>query len=116
MFDLYNRSKEWGCRLLIAASGAPRVLDVSLADLRSRLSWGVVYQLPSVSDEEKQAILQFRATRRGLALPDEVAVFIVNRVPRDLERLLELLDKLDRASLVQKRALSIPFVKQVLGW
>ena len=48
--------------------------------------------------------------------PDEVAVFIVNRVPRDLERLLELLDKLDRASLVQKRALSIPFVKQVLGW
>ena len=116
LFDLYNRSKEWGCRLLIAASGAPRVLDVSLADLRSRLSWGVVYQLPSVSDEEKQAILQFRATRRGLALPDEVAVFIVNRVPRDLERLLELLDKLDRASLVQKRALSIPFVKQVLGW
>ena len=116
LFDLYNRAKEWGCRLLIAANGAPRVLDVSLADLRSRLSWGVVYQLPSLTDEEKQAILQFRASRRGLSLPDEVAVFIVNRAPRDLEPLLDLLGKLDRASLVQKRALSIPFVKETLGW
>ncbi|MEP4146585.1 MAG: DnaA regulatory inactivator Hda [Halioglobus sp.] len=116
LFDLYNRAKEWGCRLLIAANGAPRVLDVSLADLRSRLSWGVVYQLPSLNDEEKQAILQFRAARRGLSLPDEVAVFIVNRAPRDLEPLLDLLGKLDRASLVQKRALSIPFVKEALGW
>lgn len=116
LFDLYNRAKQWGCRLLIAANGAPRVLEVSLADLRSRLSWGVVYQLPSMSDEEKQAVLQFRASRRGLSLSDEVAVFIVNRAPRDLEPLLDLLSKLDRASLVQKRALSIPFVKEVLGW
>ena len=116
LFGLYNRAREWGCRLLIAANGAPRTLGVSLADLRSRLSWGVVYQLPAASDEEKQAILTFRAARRGLNLSAEVAVFIVNRAPRELEQLLELLDKLDRASLAEKRALSIPFVKQILGW
>lgn len=116
LFGLYNRAREWGCRLLIAANGAPRTLDVSLPDLRSRLSWGVVYQLPAASDEEKQAILTFRAARRGLNLSTEVAVFIVNRAPRELEQLLELLDKLDRASLAEKRALSIPFVKQILGW
>ena len=116
LFGLYNRAREWGCRMLISASGAPRALDVGLADLRSRLSWGVVYQLPPASDEDKQAILQFRAARRGLNVSDEVASFIVNRASRDLEQLLEVLERLDRASLVRQRALSIPFVKQILGW
>ena len=116
LFGLYNRAREWGCRLLMAAAGAPRTLEVELADLRSRLSWGVVYQLAAGSDEQKQAILQFRAARRGLKLGDEVASYIVTRAPRDLAQLLELLERLDRASLVGKRALSIPFVKQVLGW
>lgn len=116
LFGLYNRAREWGCRLLIAAAGAPRALEVELADLSSRLSWAVVYQLASGSDEQKRAILQFRAARRGLNLGDEVASYIVTRAPRDLAQLLELLDRLDRASLARKRALSIPFVKQVLGW
>lgn len=116
LFGLYNRAREWGCRLLIAANGAPRTLGVSLADLRSRLSWGVVYQLAAATDEQKRAILQFRASRRGLNLSEEVAVYLVNRAPRELEQLLTLLDTLDRTSLAEKRALSIPFVKQALGW
>ena len=116
LFGLYNRAREWGCRLLIAANASPRALAVKLADLRSRLSWGVVYQLSAASDEEKQAILQFRARRRGLNLGDEVASYIVTRAPRELDQLLQLLDRLDRASLADQRALSIPFVKQQLGW
>ena len=89
---------------------------MALPDLRSRLSWGIVFQLPQVDDEVRCAILCFRADRRGLALSEEVASFIVHRAPRSLHRLLELLDQLDRASLAEKRALSIPFVKQSLGW
>ena len=116
LFGFYNRAREWGCRLLVAARGAPRTLSVDLADLRSRLSWGVVYQLSPADDEQKQAILQFRAGRRGLALSDEVARFIVTRASRDLEQLLALLDQLDKASLARQRALSIPFVKQTLDW
>ncbi len=116
LFDFYNRARQGGCRLVVAGDAAPRVLPVSLADLRSRLSWGIVYQLAVGDDEDKAAILQFRAVRRGLALPPGVASYIVSRAPRGMEQLLELLDQLDRASLAQQRALSIPFVKQALGW
>jgi DnaA family protein len=89
---------------------------MDLADLRSRLSWGIVYQLEAVDDEDKTSILQFRAMRRGLALSPGVASYIVSRAPRALDQLLEVLDQLDQASLAQQRALSIPFVKQALGW
>ena len=116
LFNLCNRARQRGCAMLVAGNAAPRVLAVELADLRSRLAWGIVYQLAQAGDEAKIAILQFRAARRGLALNREVCAYIVARAARDMDALLGLLDTLDNASLVEQRALSIPFVKGVLGW
>ena len=115
LFDLCNRARQRNARLLVAGDAAPRALAVGLADLRSRLGWGLVFHLAQGDDETKSAILRFRATRRGMSLPPEVASYIVSRAPRDLQQLLGVLDELDKASLVERRALSIPFVKQVLG-
>jgi DnaA family protein len=116
LFNLYNSARQQGRRLVVAGDAAPRALAVKLPDLRSRLSWGIVYQLVEGDDEEKSTILQFRSMRRGLSLPPGVASFIVSRAPRAMEQLLAVLDQLDEASLAQQRALSIPFVKQALGW
>ena len=116
LFNLYNEARQRGCRLIVAADAAPRALTVNLADLRSRLSWGIVYQLAQPEDHDKEAILQFRASRRGLTLPSSVASYIVSRAPRAMDQLLQVLETLDKASLAEKRALSIPFVKEALGW
>lgn len=116
LFNFYNCARHNGCSLLVSADAAPRALVLELEDLRSRLSWGSVFQLFPASDEDKAAILRFRGARRGLALGAEVANYIVSRSVRDMDALLELLDRLDTASLVEKRPLSIPFAKRVLGW
>lgn len=116
LFNLCNRARERGSRLVFAATAAPRGLGVNLADLQSRLSWGEVYRLARPDDDARAQILQFRARRRGLSLAPAVAVYIVSRAPRDLSQLLGLLDYLDRASLAEQRVLSVPFVKRALGW
>jgi DnaA family protein len=116
LFHLYNRAQQRNCRLLVAGDAAPRALAVGLDDLRSRLGWGLVYQLSRLDDDEKAVILQFRARRRGLALPPEVARYIVSRSVRDMDILLDMLDTLDNASLAAKKPLTIPFVKRVFGW
>ena len=116
LFHLFNRARDNQCRLLVSADAAPRALEVSLADLRSRLGWGIVYRLPTISDEQREQLLAFRASRRGLQLAPEVASYIVSRAPRAMDSLLDLLDTLDKASLAQQRPLSIPFVKATLGW
>jgi len=116
LFHFFNKAREQNCRLLVSAGCAPRELQLNLADLRSRLSWGIVYQLESLNDDERQSILCFRAARRGLQLSSEVSNYIIGRAPRALSQLLELLDTLDTASLVEQRSLSIPFVKKALNW
>jgi len=116
LFHFFNRARAQNCRLLVSAQCAPRELQIELADLRSRLSWGIVYQMASLNDEGRQAVMRFRAERRGLQLSAEVASYITDRGPRTLASLLELLDQLDKASLTEQRALSIPFVKKTLSW
>tara|TARA_R110000823_G_scaffold210224_3_gene340412 strand:+ start:17787 stop:18500 length:714 start_codon:yes stop_codon:yes gene_type:complete len=116
LFHLCNRAREQHCRVVVAANAAPRAIGLRLADLQSRLSGGVVFRLEKLDDREKADILRFRAHRRGLTLSPITAGFIVARASRELEQLLALLDILDHASLAEQRPLSIPFVKQALGW
>ena len=114
LFHLFNRTRDHGSRLIVSASAAPTQIDIQLPDLVTRLSWGVSYQLQSLSDDGKRIALQQRATQRGLQLPDDVVQFVLRRSLRDMNSLFELLDKLDVASLVEQRKLTIPFVKQYL--
>ncbi len=116
LFNLYNRARDSGQALLLSADAPPRQLPVALADLQSRLSWAVVFQLAPLDDDRRCEILQFRARRRGLTLPLDVANYVVSRAPRGMEALLDSLDRLDRASLAQQRHLSIPFVRQILDF
>lgn len=116
LFNLFNRLKDSNTALLVSAEVAVRELPVQLADLQSRLSWGSVYQLNSLNDEQRQQALQFRASKRGMELTNEVAQFIYHRCQRDTSALFVVLDDLDQASLKQQRKLTIPFVKSVLNW
>ncbi|VFT64097.1 DNA replication initiation factor [Pseudomonas aeruginosa] len=116
LFHLFNRLRDTGRRLLLAASKSPRELQVKLPDLKSRLTMALIFQLHGLSDEDKLRALQLRASRRGLHLTDEVGRFILNRGSRSMNSLFDLLEQLDRASLQAQRKLTIPFLKETLGW
>ena len=116
LFHLFNRLRDSGRRLLLAATASPRELPVQLPDLQSRLTLALVFQLHALSDEDKLRALQLRASRRGLHLTDEVGRFILTRGERSMSALFELLERLDQASLQAQRKLTIPFLKETLGW
>ncbi|WGE31497.1 DnaA regulatory inactivator Hda [Actinobacillus genomosp. 2] len=123
IFDLFNLIREQQSLfgnghktlLLISADCPPNQLKVSLPDLRSRLTWGEVYHLYDLNDEQKRTILQRRAYQKGMDLSDEVANFLLKRLDRDLQTLSTELDRLDRASLQAQRKLTVPFVKEILS-
>jgi DnaA-homolog protein len=114
IFSLFNVLREKKVSLLVSAICPPRALSFNLLDLTSRLSWGVAYQLPILTDPEKLIALQKQAYSRGLLLNNRVGLFLLKRCPRDLPLLFRKLASLDRASLAEQRALTIPFVKKIL--
>ncbi|OPG74944.1 DnaA regulatory inactivator Hda, partial [Pseudomonas ogarae] len=52
LFQVFSRLRGSGRRLLIAASASPRELPVKLADLRSRLTLALIFQMRPLSDED----------------------------------------------------------------
>lgn len=115
LFHLFNRIRAQNTRLLIAASDSPKNIAVQLPDLKSRLAWGVTYQLQALTDDQKLDALALRAHCRGLELSKTVGQFLLSRCPRNMTELFQTLEQLDKASLAEQRRLTIPFVKQVLG-
>lgn len=116
LFHLYNRCRELGRNMLFVANVQPRSLGLDLADLVSRLGAGPVYQLQALNDKELLDLLQCRARQRGLPMSDDVAAYIIHRGVRTPNALVLLLDTLDEKAMVEQRKLTIPFVKEVLGW
>jgi DnaA family protein len=94
---------------------APRECGFQLPDLASRMSRLPVFQLRPLDEAQRVSALQLRAGHRGLVLPDETALYLLRRVPRDMASLYEMLDRLDFEALRAKRRLTIPFVRDVLN-
>jgi DnaA family protein len=115
LFDLFNRLRESGSTLLVTGEKRPDRTCIQLADLVSRLGWGVTYVLKPLDEGALFTAITYRAKARGLELPEDTARFLLRHFPRDLTSLCSLLDRLDRASLVTRRRLTIPFVKAALA-
>lgn len=115
LFHLYNRLRERGVSLLLSANDVAGALKLCLPDLVSRLQWGLVLQIPQLSDNDKIRALQHRSRLRGMDLSDELGEYLMRRYPRNPHRLFALLEQLDKASMVSQRKLTIPFVREYLN-
>jgi DnaA family protein len=113
LFNAINEARQSGGKVLASGNAPPARLPLR-EDLRSRLAWGLVYQVKPLTDEERSVFLRGEAARRGLHLPGEVIAYLLTRMRRDTRSLTAILDQLDRASLEQKRPITLPLVRDTL--
>jgi len=114
LFNTYNAQRDEGGVLIAAGPVPPARLDLR-HDLVTRLGWGLVYQVHTLTDEEKTAAMTEHARSRGFDLNREVIDYLLTRQTRDLPGLLAILDALDSYSLENKRAVTIPLVRELLS-
>ena len=115
LFNLFNEVRAHPASALVATGDvAPLGLSVR-EDLRTRLGWGLVFQLTPLSDESKASALKHAAHERGLAMADDVPAYLLTHFRRDMPSLMTLLDELDRFSLEQKRAVTLPLLRTMLA-
>ena len=113
LFNTCNRLRESGGALIASGDAAPRQMGLR-DDLATRLSWGLVYQLHPLTDAEKAQALKAHAAARGMKLPSEVVDYCLRHLRRDLRSLMATLDALDHWSLMAKRPVTLPLLKQLL--
>jgi len=112
-FALYNQVREHGTYMVCAGPLPPAVLPLR-EDLRTRMGWGLVYQIHDLSDDEKIAALTTAAEARGLTLSASVLPYLLSHFKRDMRSLSTMLDALDHYSLETQRPVTLPLLRDLL--
>ena len=112
LFVLMNEVRAHPGTALVTTGTAPPAQLTLRDDVRTRLAWGLVYQLHALTDDEKAQALDEHARSRGLALSHDVIAYLLNHMPRDMRTQVAILDALDGYALAAKRAVTVPLVRE----
>jgi len=114
--NLITKCSVQGNTLLIAGTQTISQWKLSHSDLAKSLISVIPLAIAAV--EEKAELinaLQRHATCMGFELPENVGDLLLRHCSNDLSELMKVLKILEEASLVQKRRLTLQFVKGILG-
>lgn len=101
--------------IAIVVTGRVSPLALPLKDdLRSRLSWGLVYGLFPLDDSDKAIALQRLARERGVTISEDLIPYLLAHTSRDMRALIGLFDTLDRYALARNRAITLPLLREYL--
>lgn len=112
-FDLYNQIRDRGGLWAASGDAAPGQMTLR-EDLRTRLGWGLIYQLSGLTDQEKIEALERAAAARGVTVPEGVLPYLITHFQRDMPSLSGMLDALINLSLEIKRPITLPFLREVI--
>lgn len=112
-FALFNQIREH-CAFMVSTGPVPPAVLPVREDLRTRMGWGLVYQIHGLSDDEKIAALTLAAEARGLTLSASVLPYLLSHFKRDMRSLSTMLDALDQFSLETQRPVTLPLLRDLL--
>ena len=113
-YQLINRVKDGELRFVFTLSRNPRDIGFRLADLKSRLMWGLLIALQSPDDKQLAEVLSKRSRLLGLVIGQDALKYLLNHFSRRLSDQMQLLYQLDHAALSRQRKITIPFIRETL--
>ena len=114
LLKFYEDSYSTRNKILITANDTPKGLNFLLPDLSSRFNLALIERLRPMNEDQMIKAILLHSKARGFDLPEDSAKYLINRVPRDVSVLVDMIKLLDYESLSMQRKLTIPFIKTVL--
>ena len=113
LFNIFNMSENENATIFITGNLPPNQMSLR-PDLRTRLSQCLVLNLKELEDEEKKDVLLKRSYFMGINLKLEIIDYLVKNYNRNMHELIKLIEKIDKESIIQKKRITIPFIKSFM--
>lgn len=114
MFHGWNRARAGGDPLVFAARTPPGAWNIELPDLASRLKALPILTIGPPDDLLAAELLARHLRERGVRAAPEVTQYLVLRLERSYVALRDAAVRIDDAALERQRAVTVPFVRDVL--
>lgn len=113
VFALFNEVRAQGGFFVAAGKQPPMLMNVR-EDLRTRLGWGLIYQVHDLTDEDKINALELAAHEKGFQLGAGVLPYLITHYRRDMNSLSSILSRLDHYSLETKRPITLALLRELM--
>ena len=114
LFHAYNRAKAEGGALLVIAEHPPKAWTFALPDLQSRLLASPAVGVTAPDEQTMAVVLTKLFSDRQIFVTQDVVQFILSRIERSFAALRDIAEAVDRKALAEKRAVTIPLVREIL--
>ena len=108
--ELYDHQKQ----IVISSDSAPNQLSGLVERLRSRFEWGLMVDVQAPDLETKMAILDKRAESEGVALPQDVRIFIATKTKSNVRELEGALTRLIAVASITGQPITLAMAQQTL--
>ena len=115
LFHQINQAKENLTYIFISMLNNVNAYDIRLPDLKSRLMAAPQIEITRPGDIDIQAILVKMFHDRQLKVEPGVIAYILPRIDRSFAAVRYLVEKIDENSLAEKRSVTVPLVRSILG-
>ena len=115
LLHLFNALKEQGGYLLLTSRDPPARWPIVLLDLKSRLAAIQAVRISAPDDAMMEAVLVKLFADRQIAVGPGAIAYLLRRIDRSFAAARAIVAQADSAALTDKRAVTIPLLKQVLG-
>jgi chromosomal replication initiation ATPase DnaA len=115
LFHLYNIFKEEKRSVLVTLQEPPVRRSFALPDLASRLRAAPSVAIREPDEQLIGALLVKLFNDRQIRISAEVLNYILPRIERSFEAVRDLVEQADRRAMIEKRNISIPFLRDILN-
>ena len=114
LFTAFNHVAQSGGCTVTTGSSAPGFWSMR-DDIRTRMGSGLALEILPIPQDGLAQALSHYAESRGFSVSQEVLSYLLSHAQRDLTSLCKTLAGLDRMSLAQKRAVTIPLLRAYMA-
>ncbi len=113
-FHTFNSLYEARKQIVVSSDRYPKDMPEMEERLRSRLEWGLVADIQPYPLEARIAILQDKADREGIAIPNDVAHFVANNIKANIRELEGSLVRLGAYAQLTGQTITLEMAQNVL--
>lgn len=113
-FHTFNSLYEARKQIVVSSDRYPKDMPEMEERLRSRLEWGLVADIQPYPLEARIAILQDKADREGIPMPNDVALFVASNIKANIRELEGSLVRLGAYSQLTGQSITLEMAQSVL--
>ncbi len=113
-FHTFNTLYDANKQIIISSDKPPKDIITLEERLRSRFEWGLTADIQSPDLETRIAILRKKEQLENLNVPDEIMVFIADKIASNIRELEGALNKIIAYSLLTKNEITLDLAAEVL--